>query len=67
VFGGSVVQLNTIEQIGIERRRVRSLHLFAGNFELVLEEYAPVTNFHAVDHAVFSPLSRSLSLLPTTK
>jgi hypothetical protein len=67
VFGDSFVQLNAIEQIGTERRRVRSLHLFAGNFELVLEEYAPVTNFHAVDHSVFSPLSHSLGLLPTAK
>jgi hypothetical protein len=67
VFGGSIVQLNAIEQVGTERRRVRSLHLFAGRFELVLEEYAPVANFHAVDHAVFSPLSHSLGLLPTAK
>jgi hypothetical protein len=67
VFGWGVVQLNAIEQIGTERRRVRSLHLFAGHFELVLEEYAPVADFHAVDHAVFSPLSHSLSRLPTAK
>jgi hypothetical protein len=30
----------------------------------VLDEYAPPTAFHTVDHDVFSPLKRSLRLFP---
>lgn len=67
MLGLSVIQLNAIERIGSQRRRVRSLHLFVGRSELVLEEYAPVADFHAIDHTVFSPLSHSLRLLPTAK
>jgi hypothetical protein len=36
--------------------------LFADGAELVLDVYAPVRDFHSVDHAVFSPLKRSLQL-----
>ena len=60
------VELDAIEQIGAARRRVRSLHVFTRGGEVVLDEYAPVAQFHAVDHAVFSPLKHSLRLLPAT-
>jgi hypothetical protein len=59
---GSVyaIVLDAIESITGAERRVRSLHVFVPGSEIVLEEYAPVSMFHAVDHAVFSPLNHSL-------
>src|SRR5437588_6990613 len=59
------IEVDAIERIRGQVRRVRSTHVFAFGAELVLEEYAPVDLFHAVDHAVFSPLKRSLLLTPT--
>jgi hypothetical protein len=56
------VELNAVERIKGQLRRVRSTHLYAGQEEIVLEEYAPVDLFHSVDHAVFSPLRRSLRI-----
>lgn len=56
------IELDAFERIGGQARRVRSLHVFAPAAELVLDEYAPPGIFHAVDHAVFSPLKRSLRL-----
>ncbi len=55
-------ELDAIERIDGQIRRVRSTHLFLAGAEVVLEEYAPTGSFHAVDHAVFSPLKRSLRL-----
>lgn len=62
VSGVPVVQLSAFETIGNARRRVRSTHLFLSGTELVIEEYAPPSLFHSVDHAVFSPLLHSVSL-----
>ena len=59
------VELDALESIGGQRRRVRSTHVFVPGAELVLDEYAPLTVFHAVDHSVFSPLKRSLRLSVT--
>lgn len=56
------VELDVIERIGGLLRRVRSTHVFAPGEEIVLDQYAPVALFHAVDHAVFSPVRRSLVL-----
>ncbi len=62
VEGAPGIELDAIEQIHGQSRRVRSTHVFVKGGELVLDEYAPVSVFHAVDHAVFSPLKRSLAL-----
>jgi hypothetical protein len=62
VTGSPAIELDAIEQIHGQTRRVRSLHVFVPGAEIVLEEYAPPSAFHAVDHAVFSPLKRSLQL-----
>jgi hypothetical protein len=43
---------------------VRSTHVYVPGAEYVLDEYAPPAMFHAVDHAVFSPIKRSLRLVP---
>jgi hypothetical protein len=56
------IELDAFERIGGQARRVRSTHVFTAGTELVLDEYAPPSIFHAVDHVVFSPLKRSLRL-----
>lgn len=61
------VVLDATERISGNPRRVRSIHLFAPGLEVVIEEYAPPAIFHAVDHAVFSPLKQSLALIFTSK
>jgi hypothetical protein len=57
------IVVDAIESIAGRRRRVRSFHVFVRGAEIVLDEYAPVAMFHAVDHSVFSPLNHSLVLL----
>jgi hypothetical protein len=54
------IVVDTIQRIDGAKRRVRSLHIFAPGREIVLEEYTPPADFHAVDHDVFSPLNRSI-------
>jgi hypothetical protein len=60
------IELDAFEQIGGQTRRVRSTHAFTATSELVLDEYAPPAVFHTVDHAVFSPVKRSLRLLTSS-
>ncbi len=64
LHGMRAIELDTIQRIGGQVRRVRSTHVFAYGSEVVLEEYAPPSIFHAVDHAVFSPVKRSLQIAP---
>jgi hypothetical protein len=64
VDGARAIELSVTEVVGGQLRRDRSLHVFTGGAELVLDVYAPVNDFHAVDHSVFSPLKRSLQLFP---
>lgn len=64
IDGVPAVELDAFERIGGQERRVRSTHVFTPAAELVLDEYAPPAIFHAVDHAVFSPVKRSLRLSP---
>jgi len=47
-----------------QARRVRSVHVFFGGAEYVIDEYAALRYFHTVDHSVFSPVKRSLRLSP---
>jgi hypothetical protein len=58
------IELDAFERINGQPRRVRSTHVFVPGAELVLDEYAPAAIFHMVDHAVFSPVKRSLRLVP---
>jgi hypothetical protein len=58
----SAIELDALEQVAGHARRVRSMHIYVSGAEIVLEEYAPVSLFHAVDHTVFSPVRRSLRL-----
>jgi hypothetical protein len=60
VDGSPAVELSSIEQVDGQPRRSRATHVFAGRSEIVVDEYAPVGAFGAVDMAVFTPLERSL-------
>jgi hypothetical protein len=40
--------------------------MFGSGAEFVVDEYAPTKVFTAVDHVVFSPLRRSLTLIPVS-
>jgi hypothetical protein len=62
--GSGAIELDAVEQIAGQLRRVRSVHVFADRAEIVLEEYAPTGLFHSVDHEVFSPLRQSLTVSP---
>jgi hypothetical protein len=59
----AAIELDALEQISGQVRRVRSTHVFLPGAELVLDEYAPLALFRSVDHLVFSPVKRSLRLL----
>lgn len=66
VSGVPAIEIDAVEQIAGHSRRVRSTHVFERRAEIVLDEYAPPQAFHAVDHAVFSPVKRSLLLSGTS-
>ena len=57
------VELDAIETIRGQLRRVRSTHVYANGAELVIDEFAPESQFHAVDRSVFSPLLHSVRLV----
>lgn len=57
------VEVDALETIRGQRRRVRSAHLYTDGEEVVVDEYAPVDLFHQVDRTVFSPLLKSVRLV----
>lgn len=61
--GLPTIELDAGERVGGAPRRVRSLHVFAENAEVIIDAYAPPALFHDADHAVFSPVKHSLRLL----
>jgi hypothetical protein len=66
LHGAPTVSLDATERIAGQERRVRSIHMFGSDDEVVVDEYAPPGIFAAVDRAAFSPMSRSLTLLPVS-
>lgn len=62
IRGAPAVVLDAFEQINGHRRRVRSLHIYVQGGEIVIDEYAPPSQFHAVDHEVFSPVIHAIRL-----
>jgi hypothetical protein len=60
--GHGAVELDTLQRLAGQTRRLRSLHVYLRGAEVVLEEYAPPALFHDVDHSVLSPVKRSLRL-----
>jgi hypothetical protein len=63
VDGFPAVELQTVQRIGRQPRQVRSTHVFGPGEEVVLEEYAPVSQFPGLDRSVFSEVRRSLAAL----
>jgi hypothetical protein len=59
--GAPAIELDAVERIGGQLRRVRSIHVFERGAEVVLDEYAPPGRFAAVNRAVFAPVRRSLT------
>jgi hypothetical protein len=64
IGGQPAIVLDGIEPIDGQRRHVRSTHVYLPASEVVLEEYAPVSQFGTIDRQVFSRVSSSLRLLP---
>jgi hypothetical protein len=62
VDGVRAITVDAIERIAGRLRRVTSTHVYVRGAELVLDEYAPPTQFRAVARAVFVPVLRSLRL-----
>lgn len=62
IDGAPTIVLDAFERIAGRLRRVRSLHIFVPHAEIVLDEYTPPSEFHTVDHGVFSPLNHSINL-----
>jgi hypothetical protein len=60
--GARAIELAALERVRGRLRRVRSLHVYEYGAEIVLDAYAPPSDFHAVDHEVFAPLGRSLRI-----
>jgi hypothetical protein len=63
LHGAPAIELDAIELIAGQERRVRSTHVFANHAEIVLDEYAPPGSFGALDREVFSRIDDSLRLL----
>ncbi len=56
------IQVRGLETIDGQRREVRSTHLYAYGAELVVDAFAPPSQFRTVDQVVFHPLLRGLRL-----
>jgi hypothetical protein len=67
VAGAGAIALQVRERIGGQLRRVMSTHVYIPGAELVLDEYAPPTQYAGVAHSVFAPVLRSLALLPVRR
>ncbi len=63
VSGAGAVIIDATERVAGKLRRVRSEHVYVDGAELVLDAYAPPGQFASVDHDVFSPVRKSLTLL----
>jgi hypothetical protein len=62
VSGVRGIQLVATERIGGRSRRVRSTHLFDRGSEIVIDAYAPPSDFARLDSSVFQPLIQSVRL-----
>jgi len=64
VDGAPAIRLDASERIAGQLRRVTSMHVYVDGAEPVLDEYAPPGRFALVARSVFSPVRRSLTLVP---
>jgi hypothetical protein len=62
VAGARAVEVVGDQRIGGGTFRTRSLHVYKGQGEYVLDMLAPVTDFPGMDRTFFSPAVRSLTL-----
>ena len=62
VDGARAVELRGDQTLGQERVRTRSVHVYKGSAEYVLELIAPSARFAELDRNAFSPMLRSLEL-----
>ncbi len=60
IAGKPAIELDVLDHVHGQARRVFSTHLFLARAELVLDEYAPPQLFAAVSRAVFMPVAQSL-------
>lgn len=60
------IQLRGLETIDGQRREVRSTHVYADGAEIVVDAFAPPSQFRTVDEGVFHPLLRGLRLQAPT-
>jgi hypothetical protein len=56
------IELTGLETIAGQLRHVRSVHVFHGGAELVLDAFAPPSDFARVDRLAFQPLLHSVHL-----
>ncbi|HEV2061383.1 MAG TPA: hypothetical protein VGR12_00910 [Solirubrobacteraceae bacterium] len=64
VDGAPAIELRGTETIAGRKRRVRSIHVFAKEAEVVLDAYAAPEDFERVDREVFDPIVESLKIDP---
>ncbi|EHN11682.1 hypothetical protein PAI11_14360 [Patulibacter medicamentivorans] len=58
------IELRGTETILGRPRTVRSVHVFVGGREIVIDAYAPAEDFRRVDRTVFRPILESLRVAP---
>ena len=64
VDGAPAIQLLGTGTIAGQKRRVRSIHVYAKGAEVVLDAHAPEQEFARVDREVFAPIVESLRIDP---
>ena len=62
--GAPAIEVEGLQTIAGQRRRVRSLHAYAKGAEVVVDAYAADQDFGTMDRKVFRPLMRSLKIDP---
>ena len=62
VDGGRAVELLGDQDLSNTRLRTRSLHVFKGRAEYVIELTAAAADFRYLDRAVYRPIRRTLRL-----
>lgn len=60
VEGTPAVEIVGVATVGQERARIRSVHLFKGRGEYVVDALAPPNEFDSLDASVFQPMVRSV-------
>jgi hypothetical protein len=67
IDGAPAVELDVLERIGRAVRRALSTHIYLPGAELVLEQYAPPSQFATVRREAFSEVLRSVRVLSSDR